>query len=175
MYFQGILAGHHLSVHSYSYGTMPDGNEAFVQCRDAKNDNCANPLPGFSEGPGEQQIWLVTATSCSTQPQPLVLGEDVLSPEAFLGQSLAGETQRWPWAHAEPEVGLRISRGPFQHAFLWSYCLLTPGPIQSKCSCKASLNIHCSVNPCSAWVSVVSSVSTQVSSSFKKISVGILS
>lgn len=131
-------------MHSHSYGTMLDGDTRLLcSATMPRTTAMQSPLPGLSKGLGEPQIWLVTAISCSAQPQPLVLGEDVPSPEAFAGQALAGQTQCWPWAHGEREVGLRISRGLCQLAFLWSYCLSNPGPIQSKCSCEASLDTHC--------------------------------
>lgn len=55
-----------------------------MQCHDAKkNDTCAIPTARL----GEQQIWLVTAISCSAQCQLLMLGDDMTSLEAFAGQS----------------------------------------------------------------------------------------
>lgn len=83
-----------------------------------------------------------------TSPAPLSLsplwwGRTSHPWRLLLDKALASQTQCRLRAHTEWEARLQISRGPFQPAFLWSCCLLTPGPIQSKCSCKASLDTHC--------------------------------
>lgn len=133
-FFQDLLAGHCLSMHSYSHGTMLDGDMRLLcsATMPRRTTTVQSPRPGWRQ----------------PSPAPLSLspsswGRTCHPRRLLLDKALAGQTQRCPWAHGEREVGLRISRGPCQMAFLWSYCLFTPGPIQSKCSCKASLDTQC--------------------------------
>lgn len=109
--FEVFLAGRSLSMHSYSHSTMLSGDMRLL-CGGTmpRRRTVQSPLLGFSEGLGEQQIWLATPISCSAQPQPLGQGEDVPPPEAFAGQSAGQADQRWLWAHGEWEVRPDLQR-----------------------------------------------------------------
>lgn len=141
-FFQDPLAGHCLSMHSCSYS--PTLGEMRLLCRAMMPRTTMQPPQPGSQRLGDQQIRLVTPISCSTQPEVLVLGEDVSSLEAFPGQKSGWPEPVWAAAHSELEVRRQISRGLCQLAFLCSYCLFSPGPSQSRSSCKASLDTHCS-------------------------------
>lgn len=139
-FFQHVLAGHCLTMHSYSNGTTLNGDRRLL-CRAAmpRRTTTEPPQPG-SQGLGDQRIWLMTAIFCSTQPQALVLGEDVSSLEALPGQKSGWSVSVWAAIHGESEVGLQISRSLCQ---LWSFCaciVCSFPPRQSRSSCKASLD-----------------------------------
>lgn len=116
-----------------------------------------------------QQIWLVTAIFCSTQPQALVLGEDVSSLEAFPGQKSGWPVPVWAAAHGESEVGLQTSRNLCQlRHFCASIVCSSLAPAKAYPALKPALiPTALPASPWLAWVSLVFLVSTQVSSSYK--------
>lgn len=157
--FQDLLVGHCLTMHSYSYGTtltMP------------RRRTTKPPQPG-SQGLGDQQIWLVTAIFCSTQPQALALGEDVSSLEAFPGQKSGWPVPVWVAAHGESEIRLQISRSLCELChFSASIVSSSLAPANADPAVKPALIPTAPpASPWSAWASAVFLVSTQASSSYK--------